>query len=183
MCSRIPFKAIRGGGAFLNGKPISVSSAPEIGQAVVSTNIGYGRSREVTDFMLGNVRVLLEHNVRGLRMTGSGTAPSTPHGSLWGLLELSLLLLRRLGIAAATLMCDVAMGRLDCYFEWGVHAWDVSAASIIIEEAGGVCISPTATSAVTDQLNLTARSMLCGPKAIVEALFPILNKGWSAEWK
>ncbi len=88
-----------------------------------------------------------------------------------------------MGIAAATLMCDVAMGRLDCYFEWGVHAWDVSAASIIIEEAGGVCISPTATSAVTDQLNLTARSMLCGPKAIVEALFPILNKGWSAEWK
>lgn len=149
------YTAIRGGGAFLNGKPISVSSAPEIGQAVVSTNIGYGRSREVTDFMLGNVRVLLEHNVRGLRMTGS----------------------------AATLMCDVAMGRLDCYFEWGVHAWDVSAASIIIEEAGGVCISPTATSAVTDQLNLTARSMLCGPKAIVEALFPILNKGWSAEWK
>ncbi len=83
MCSRIiPFKAIRGGGAFLNGKPISVSSASEIGQAVVSTNIGYGRSREVTDFMLGNVRVLLEHNVRGLRMTGSGTAPSTPHASL-----------------------------------------------------------------------------------------------------
>src|SRR4051794_14574390 len=66
-------QAVRGGGAFLNGKRISVSQASEIGQALVSTNIGYGRGREVTDFMVGNVRMLLEQNVRGLRMTGSGT--------------------------------------------------------------------------------------------------------------
>jgi len=149
------YTAIHGGGAFLNGQHISVSSTSDVRQAVVSTNIGYGRSPEVTEFMLGNMRVLLEQQLRGLRMTGS----------------------------AATLACDVACGRLDAYFEWGIHSWDVAAASIIVKEAGGVCISPSPTSAVTDPLDLTTRSFLCGPKEMVEALFPLLNKSWSPTWK
>lgn len=32
----------------------------------------------------------------------------------------------------------MAAGVLDCYFEQGVHAWDVAAGSIMVEEAGGV---------------------------------------------
>ncbi len=80
-------------------------------------------------------------------------------------------------------MCDVACGRMDCYFEWGVHAWDIAAASIIVEEAGGVCVSPTATSRADDALDLTARSMLCAPPELLPKIFAVLTKNWSPEWK
>ena len=43
---------------------------------------------------------------------------------------------RRLGAAALDL-CYVAAGRLDAYYEKGLHAWDIAAGSLILEEAGG----------------------------------------------
>jgi myo-inositol-1(or 4)-monophosphatase len=43
---------------------------------------------------------------------------------------------RREGAAALDL-CYVACGRFDGYWERGVSAWDVAAASIILERAGG----------------------------------------------
>jgi len=45
--------------------------------------------------------------------------------------------LRRGGSAALDL-CWVACGRLDAYYERGVQPWDVSAASLLVREAGGV---------------------------------------------
>jgi myo-inositol-1(or 4)-monophosphatase len=42
----------------------------------------------------------------------------------------------RFGSAAAD-MCHVAAGRLGAYYESGLKAWDVAAASLIIQEAGG----------------------------------------------
>jgi myo-inositol-1(or 4)-monophosphatase len=44
--------------------------------------------------------------------------------------------MRRLGSAALDL-CYVASGRLDAYYERGIHAWDVAAAGLVLEEAGG----------------------------------------------
>lgn len=44
--------------------------------------------------------------------------------------------MRRLGSAALDI-CFVAAGRLDAYYERGIHAWDVAAASLILREAGG----------------------------------------------
>jgi myo-inositol-1(or 4)-monophosphatase len=44
--------------------------------------------------------------------------------------------MRRLGSAALDL-CYVAAGRLDAYYERGIHAWDVAAGNLILEEAGG----------------------------------------------
>jgi myo-inositol-1(or 4)-monophosphatase len=44
--------------------------------------------------------------------------------------------MRRLGSAALDL-CYVAAGRLDAYYEQGIHAWDVAAGNLILEEAGG----------------------------------------------
>jgi myo-inositol-1(or 4)-monophosphatase len=41
--------------------------------------------------------------------------------------------------AAAVDMCLVAAGRLDGYFESGIYLWDVAAASLIVERAGGRC--------------------------------------------
>jgi myo-inositol-1(or 4)-monophosphatase len=34
-------------------------------------------------------------------------------------------------------LCWVACGRLDAFWEWKLHAWDVAAGSLIVQEAGG----------------------------------------------
>lgn len=43
--------------------------------------------------------------------------------------------IRRLG-AASVDMCFVACGRLDAYVEAGLHSWDVTAARLVLTEAG-----------------------------------------------
>lgn len=45
--------------------------------------------------------------------------------------------LRRIGAAALDL-CSVAAGRLDAYYEAGLHPWDMAAGSLLVHEAGGV---------------------------------------------
>jgi len=45
--------------------------------------------------------------------------------------------IRRAGSAALDL-CDVACGSVDVFFEYRLSPWDYAAASLIIEEAGGV---------------------------------------------
>ncbi|WTI84508.1 inositol monophosphatase [Streptomyces sp. NBC_00726] len=44
----------------------------------------------------------------------------------------------RRGGSAALDLCDVAAGRLDGYFERGLHPWDLSAGDIIAREAGAL---------------------------------------------
>ena len=43
---------------------------------------------------------------------------------------------RRLGSAALDI-CYVAAGRLDGFWELGLHPWDIAAGALIVEEAGG----------------------------------------------
>lgn len=43
---------------------------------------------------------------------------------------------RRIGSAACDI-CFVAMGRTDCYFEFGIKEWDIAAGLVILHEAGG----------------------------------------------
>ncbi|MEX1022446.1 MAG: inositol monophosphatase family protein [Dehalococcoidia bacterium] len=45
--------------------------------------------------------------------------------------------IRRAGSAALD-VCAVACGRLDGYYERGVQAWDIAAAAVIVQEAGGL---------------------------------------------
>jgi len=44
--------------------------------------------------------------------------------------------IRRIGSAALDL-CAVATGTVDAYYERGVNAWDIAAASLVLTEAGG----------------------------------------------
>ena len=44
---------------------------------------------------------------------------------------------RRAGAAALDL-CYVAAGRLDAFWETGLHKWDMAAGALIIREAGGI---------------------------------------------
>ena len=101
------FTALRGGGAFLNGQPIRVSSADQLsGRAMLATGFPYDPAFAVQ---------VLETFKRFL---GFG------------------LPIRRPGAAALDL-CYVACGRLDGFWEYKLNAWDVAAANLIILEAGG----------------------------------------------
>ena len=50
--------------------------------------------------------------------------------------------IRRHGSAALDL-CGVACGRLDGYYETGLHAWDRAAGELLATEAGAVVGGPT----------------------------------------
>ena len=102
------FTATRGGGAFLNGAAIRVSSTPELrAPALVSTGFPYDVDSDQRN--LGLLRKLL--------------AVGVP--------------VRRPGAAALDL-CNVACGRMDAYWEMGLKRWDAAAGSLIVEEAGGL---------------------------------------------
>ena len=101
------FFAERGGGAFLNGKKIRVSSTPLLDDALLCTGFPYDR-REKIDHYLPIFRAFTI-KVQGIRRTG----------------------------AAALDLCYVAAGRFDGFWELQLQPWDKAAAMLIIEEAGG----------------------------------------------
>lgn len=101
------FTAVKGQGAFLNGTPIHVKDNNRLDRAVVST--GFPVDKNVNpDNNLDNVSRVLPL-VRGMRRLGS----------------------------AAMDICYVAAGFTDAYWEMNLHDWDVAAALLILDEAGG----------------------------------------------
>jgi myo-inositol-1(or 4)-monophosphatase len=101
------FTAERGGGAFLNGRPLTVSSAPTLVDALLVTGFPY------------DVHQRLEEIV-GLFREFIGRARAV----------------RRLGSAAIDL-CWVAAGRMDGFWERDLKPWDIAAGGLIASEAGG----------------------------------------------
>jgi myo-inositol-1(or 4)-monophosphatase len=101
------FEAVRGRGARRNGRPISVSKEARFGRALFATGFAY----DVHDAERDNVA----HFARVVKSAGG---------------------VRRDGSAAIDL-CYVACGRFDGYWELKLHAWDVAAGILIVEEAGG----------------------------------------------
>lgn len=101
------FYATKGGGAFLNGNPIQVSSAEKLKDSLIATGFPY--------YEFGLTQQYLQ--VLGAFMGKS-------HG------------VRRLGSAALDL-AYVAVGRFEGFFEFNLNAWDVAGGAIIVQEAGG----------------------------------------------
>ena len=99
--------AVRGAGAFLNGRRIHCGPAPETGLALVGTGFGYLRERRVKQ---AAVAAELIPRFRDIRRAGSGAID----------------------------LCDVAVGRLDGYYERGLHPWDHAAGVLIATEAGAL---------------------------------------------
>jgi myo-inositol-1(or 4)-monophosphatase len=83
--------------------------------------------------------------------------------------------MRRLGSAALDL-CYVASGRLDGYYERGVHEWDVAAGALIVEEAGGK---------VTDYrggtLDLRGRAVVASNGRLHPAMIELTGEGCRQE--
>lgn len=101
------FTALAGKGAFLNGNPITVSKRQHPEDALVGTGFPY------------NDLSLVDNYIRFFRML---------MGSVQGV--------RRPGAASYDLCC-VACGRFEGFYEYALNPWDVGAAALIVQEAGG----------------------------------------------
>ncbi|PIQ34536.1 MAG: inositol monophosphatase [Bacteroidetes bacterium CG18_big_fil_WC_8_21_14_2_50_41_14] len=102
------FYAWKGGGAFLNGKPIHVSGTDKLDNSLVATGFPY------YDYSLLDPYLSL---FKDLMQTSRGV--------------------RRLGSAAVDL-AYVACGRFELFYEYGLQSWDVAAGALIVQEAGGM---------------------------------------------
>lgn len=136
------FTAIRGQGAQLNGQPIHVSSNTTMQHALIATGFPYGRTDALMDPVFDNMKRVLK-SCRDLRRVGS----------------------------AALDMCYVARGVFDLYYEAGIHAWDIAAGALIVEEAGG-----HVDDMYDDPFTLTLRRVACGNTSMVQQLQSILKR-------
>lgn len=114
------FAARRGGGARLNGSPITVSSRGRLPVALVATGFPYDKAANPDNNLAEFAAVTPV--VRGVRRGGS----------------------------AALDLAYVAAGRLDGYWERGVAAWDVAPGLLLVREAGGRVTDYTSQPAVLD---------------------------------
>ncbi len=100
------FTAVKGRGAFLNGKPIRVSDKTRMTDCLLATGFAYNFHEIIREIM-----TRLEHSL------------TASQG------------IRRMGSAAIDL-CYVACGRFDGYFEQNLKPWDTAAGQLIAREAG-----------------------------------------------
>ncbi len=117
------FHATRGGGAFLQKtrdpgsesgrlrfeRRLAVSTERKIGEALVATGFAYDVHKSQEDNLANFARMIKA--TRAVRRDGS----------------------------AALDLCYVAAGRFDAFWEFKLHAWDVAAGLLMVEEAGGRC--------------------------------------------
>lgn len=101
------FYAEKGRGATLNGIPIVVSQNPTLAHSLLGTGFPYDRRKHADEYLAIFKAFMMQ--VQGIRRTG----------------------------AAALDLAYVASGRFDGFWELKLHIWDVAAAFLILEEAGG----------------------------------------------
>ena len=101
------FWAEKDSGAFLNNKPIHITSTNTLGDSLLVTGFPY---------------------IHDDRFEKGFDLFKELYGKTQGI--------RRLG-AAALDFCFVAMGRFDGFWEFGLEPWDVCAGGLIVKEAGG----------------------------------------------
>jgi len=101
------FEALKGGGAFLNGRPVHVSPTKTLNEALCATGFPYD-IRERPKEILSRFREMIIR-AQGLRRPGS----------------------------AALDLCYVAAGIFDAFWEEGLKPWDTAAGALILNEAGG----------------------------------------------
>ena len=102
------FVATKGGGAYLNGNPIKVSSQTDMQESFLVTGFPYNVHKNpgyCVDHFIGIIR-------QGIPI-------------------------RRLGSAAIDL-AYVACGRFDGFWEIDLNPWDVAAGILLVQEAGGL---------------------------------------------
>jgi len=106
------YHAVKGLGAFCNGRRIGVSKVTDISKAMLIMELPAGANKEKKAIALRNLDHILEkaHAVR---------APGP----------------------AAMDIAWVGSGSADGFFHQGIHSWDMAAGAIIVKEAGGTVLS------------------------------------------
>ncbi len=102
------FTAERGGGAMLNNRRIRVTRQTSLTGSLLGTGFPFKKQQHLEPY-LGMFRALFIDSA-GIRRAG----------------------------AAALDLAYVASGRLDGFWEIGLHEWDMAAGVLLIKEAGGV---------------------------------------------
>jgi len=102
------FTAIRGRGAQVDGHKIRVSGRRYLDDALIGTGFPYRSHERMKSYLAMLEQVLL--NTAGVRRPGS----------------------------AALDLANLAAGRLDGFWEFGLNIWDIAAGSLILREAGGL---------------------------------------------
>ena len=102
------FSAEKGGGAFVNGTKIAVSTAGRLVESLLVTGFPYNVSEKPDHVVEHFEKFLLE--AQGIRRLGS----------------------------AALDLAYVAAGRLDGYWEIYLNPWDKAAGMVLVAEAGGI---------------------------------------------
>lgn len=103
------YSASKGKGAHLNDRRIRVSETRRLADAMLATGFPYADMKYLEPW-IGSFRALVPH-VAGVRRAGS----------------------------AALDLAQVAAGRFDGFWEFGLKSWDIAAGILLIQEAGGFC--------------------------------------------
>ncbi|XP_078040019.1 uncharacterized protein LOC144471638 [Augochlora pura] len=103
------YTAVKGEGAFLNGKPIKTSNVDELKKSLIEMEVFSLRIKgKNRDIKMARFETMLEL-ARGIRFTGS----------------------------AALALAYIAKGALDCFQMDVLQPWDVAAGVLLVREAGG----------------------------------------------
>lgn len=108
----IPLKstywAIKDGGAFKDGRKLSVTTLSALNQTLLATGFPYYKFEEMNKYI--KILEFLMQNTHGLRRFGS----------------------------AALDLAYVAEGLFDGFFEYNLNSWDMAAGVLLVQEAGGL---------------------------------------------
>jgi myo-inositol-1(or 4)-monophosphatase len=102
------FSASRGGGAWLDGRQLHVSTIREPAHALIGTGFPFKHPEALPRYQAQFARIM--RATSGIRRAGS----------------------------AALDLADVAAGRFDGFWELQLAPWDVAAGTLLVREAGGL---------------------------------------------
>lgn len=102
------YSARLGGGAYLNGRPLRVSSEATMDKALIGTGFYYDRGA-MMEATLGAIGDCFRQNIHGIRRFGTASLD----------------------------LAHVADGHYGAYFEYQLSPWDFAAGQLLVTEAGG----------------------------------------------
>jgi myo-inositol-1(or 4)-monophosphatase len=102
------FTAVRGGGAYRNGKRMRVCDSRSLSKTLVGCGFYYDRGTMMR-CTLAAVEEFFGHDIHGIRRFGT----------------------------AALDLCQVGCGHFGAFFEYQLSPWDFAAGILFVEEAGG----------------------------------------------
>jgi myo-inositol-1(or 4)-monophosphatase len=107
------FSAIKGQGAFMNGKTIHASLCTDLNMAQVCTEFGHSRDPAHLQVKMANMSNVITncHSIRSIGLSSLG-------------------------------LCYVACGACDVFYDYGTHIWKIAAGVLICKEAGCLVTDP-----------------------------------------